>query len=79
VAVYEPILPNVPPWLYERICSMGLTGAASMCRELAASATEDSDFTSADAFTMWTSVIENAGRYPGKASGRNSIMVLRKA
>ena len=78
MATYEPFL-IAPPWVHERVESMGLTGAASSFRSLAASALEDGDNTSADAFTMWTSVIESARQYPGRVSARNSIMVLRKA
>jgi hypothetical protein len=79
MATYEPIIPNVPPWVYDRICSMGLTGAATSFRSLAASATDDGDSESAAAFTQWVSVIESARTYPGTASGRAPIMTIHKA
>jgi hypothetical protein len=50
VAVYEPFL-IAPPWVRERVESMGLSGAAASFRSLAASALEDGDNASADAFT----------------------------
>jgi hypothetical protein len=53
-ATYEPTVIGIPSWVYDRICSMGLTGAAASFRSLAASALEDGDNKSADAYTMWT-------------------------
>jgi hypothetical protein len=79
MAVYQPILPNVPPWLFDRVEYMGLSGAAAMLRSLAASASEDSDSVSAAAFNHWVSVIESARQYPSTASGRATIMSLHKA
>jgi hypothetical protein len=78
MAVYAPIVPNVPPWVYDRIETQGLTGVASSFRSLAASATEDGDNVSADAFTAWVSVIESSRNYPGTASGRSTIMHITK-
>jgi hypothetical protein len=39
MAVYEPILVGVPPFVRERVARQGLTGAASAFRSEAATAT----------------------------------------
>ena len=78
MAIYEPTLPNLPPWIYDRVCTQGLSVAAQVLRELVASATENSDFTSADAFQMWVDTIESSTHFPGVASARNTIMHLTK-
>jgi hypothetical protein len=78
MAVYEPIIPNVPPWLMARIQYMGLAPAAAMCRSLAASATSAGDTTSATAFNLWNTTIQRSRNYPGGASARNTFMVIAK-
>lgn len=78
MAVYEPNLVGLPPWVRERVETQGITTAASVFRALAASASEDDDAASATAFELWTSVIESARQYPGRASARNTIMTIAK-
>jgi hypothetical protein len=78
VAVYEPIIPNIPPWVYDRVCTQGLTTAAQVLRGLVASADENGDTAAADAFQMWTDIIESSAHFPGAASGRATIMHIVK-
>jgi hypothetical protein len=74
----EPFL-IAPDWVRDRVNSVGLTNAVINFRSLAASASEDGENVSANAYTVWVSVIERASQYPGRASARNSFMTIRKA
>jgi hypothetical protein len=79
MATYEPTIIGVPDFVHERIASQGLTGAAAMFRAEAATSTSAGDTASAAAFNLWNTAIQHSPRYPGRATARNSIMVIRKA
>jgi hypothetical protein len=79
MAVYAPIIPNVPPWVHDRIEVMGLAPAAASFRALAASATTAGDTTNATFFSALNTAIQHSLNYPGRTAGSATFITIRKA
>lgn len=81
MAVYYRPMGGVPPWVLERMETMGIDNCIASLRGVATTATSLSDTTDATALTNMVSTLQSSGAFTGShgASARNSIMVIRKA
>jgi hypothetical protein len=81
MAVYYRPMGGVPPWVLERMETMGIDNCIASLRGVAATATSLSDTRDATAATNMVSTLQSSGAFTGShgVSARNSIMVIRKA
>ena len=81
MAVYYRPMGGVPPWVLERMETMGIDNCISSLRGVATTATGLSDTTDATALTSMVSTLQASGAFTGThgMTARNTIMVIRKA